>query len=123
MIRTSNFAMKRGLIGAVALILCATLAWGHAILVTSSPQANSIVSGPKIDIALKFNVRIDSARSLIRLVSADGSSTTVPLLPEKSSNVIAATASDVKPGKYKVVWQVLASDGHITRGEVPFSAK
>ena len=122
MIRTSNFAMKRQWIGAVGLILCAAVAWGHAILVTSSPQANSVVSGPKIDIKLKFNVRVDSTRSLIRLVSADGSSTTLPLLPERVSNVIAATASDVKPGKYKLAWQVLASDGHITRGEVPFSA-
>jgi len=115
--------MKRGLISAVALILCATVAWGHAILVASSPQANSFVTGPKIDITLKFNVRVDSTRSLIRLVSADGTSTTLPLLPEKVSNVIAATASDVKPGKYKLAWQVLASDGHISRGEVPFSAK
>lgn len=123
MIRTSNVAMKRGLIGAVALILCATVAWGHAILVTSSPQANSVVSGPKIDVMLKFNVRVDSTRSVIRLVSTDGTSTTLPLLPEKVSNVIAATASDVKPGKYRLAWQVLASDGHITRGEVPFSAR
>ena len=123
MIRTSNFAMNRRLIAAAVLILCATVAWGHAILVISSPQANSVVSGPKIDVTLKFNVRVDSTRSLIRLVSADGTSTTLPLLPEKVSNVIAATASDVKPGKYKLAWQVLASDGHITRGEVPFSAR
>ena len=123
MTRTSKFAMRRGLIGALAFVLCATVAWGHAILVMSNPQANSVVSGPKIDVTLKFNVRVDSTRSLIRLVSADGTSTTLPLLPEKVSNVIAATASDVKPGKYKLAWQVLASDGHITRGEVPFSAK
>src|SRR5262249_57500290 len=88
----------------------------------SNPQAISFVTGPKIDITLKFNVRVDSTRSLIRLVSADGTSTTLPLLPEKVSNVIAATATDVKPGKYKLAWQVLASDGHITPGEVPFSA-
>jgi copper resistance protein C len=123
MIRTSNFAMKRRFIGAVALILCATVAWGHAILVMSSPEANSIVSGPKIDITLKFNVRVDGPRSVIRLVSADGTARTLPLLPEKVSNVISATATDITPGKYRLAWQVLASDGHITRGEVPFSAK
>ena len=123
MIQTSNFAMKRRLTGAVALALCATVAWAHAILVTSSPEANSIVAGPKIDITLKFNVRVDSTRSLVRLLSADGTTRTIPLLPERVSNVIAATATDVKPGKYKLAWQVLASDGHITRGEVPFSAK
>jgi methionine-rich copper-binding protein CopC len=25
------------------------------------------------------------------------------------------------PGEYRLRWQVLASDGHITRGEIPFA--
>jgi methionine-rich copper-binding protein CopC len=29
----------------------------------------------------------------------------------------------LKPGAYKLQWQVLAPDGHITRGVVPFSVK
>jgi hypothetical protein len=28
---------------------------------------------------------------------------------------------DLTPGRYVVHWQVLAVDGHITRGEVPFT--
>lgn len=123
MVRTSKFKMKRLLAGATALILCATVAWGHAILVASSPKANSIVSGPNIDITLKFNVRIDSARSVLRLLSDSGTERTLALVQGKASNVVSATAGDVTPGKYKLAWQVLASDGHITRGEVPFSAK
>jgi copper resistance protein C len=123
MVRASKVTMKRLLGGAAALILCATVAWGHAILVASSPEANSIVSGPNIDISLKFNVRIDSARSVLRLVNDSRMERTLSLAPGKASNVVSATATDVTPGKYKLAWQVLASDGHITRGEVPFSAK
>lgn len=123
MVRASKVTMKRLLGGATALILCATVAWGHAILVASSPEANSIVSGPNIDITLKFNVRIDSARSVLRLVNDSGMERALSLAPGKASNVVSATANDVTPGKYKLAWQVLASDGHITRGEVPFSAK
>lgn len=123
MIQTSNFAMKRLLLSATTVVLCATVAWGHAILVASSPAANSVVSGPNIDISLKFNVRIDSTRSVLRLVNESGMERTLALLPGKTSNVVSANASEVTPGKYKLAWQVLASDGHITRGEVPFSAK
>ena len=123
MIQTSNFEVKRLLTSAAAVVLCATVAWGHAILVASSPEANSIVSGPNIDITLKFNVRIDSARSVLRLVNDSGMERTLAMAPGKASNMLSATATDVTPGKYKLAWQVLASDGHITRGEVPFSAK
>ena len=31
------------------------------------------------------------------------------------------TAAELQPGEYTVRWQVLAVDGHITRGDVPFT--
>jgi methionine-rich copper-binding protein CopC len=31
--------------------------------------------------------------------------------------------ADLSPGAYSVRWQVLAVDGHITRGEVPFTVR
>ena len=107
----------------VAVVLFVGVAWAHAILVASRPEANSIVNGPKIDIVLKFNVRIDATRSVVRLVSDDGATKPLNPLPGNASNVIQTSATDVRPGKYKLSWQVLASDGHITRGDVPFSAR
>jgi methionine-rich copper-binding protein CopC len=41
-----------------------------------------------------------------------------------SANAAVATltsqAQALNPGEYRIRWQVLASDGHITRGEIPF---
>lgn len=123
MSRIPNFLKRDLLIVAAAVVFCAGVAWAHAILLASTPEANSVVNGPSIDVTLKFNVRIDSKRSLIRLVSADGDTRSLAPLPGTASNIILARANDVKPGKYKLSWQALASDGHITRGEVPFSAR
>lgn len=120
----SNLFNRNGLIAvAAAVVLFVGVAWAHAILVASVPEANSIVNGPSVDVALKFNVRIDARRSLIRLVSDEGAAQTLTLVPGNTPNVILAKANDVRPGKYKLSWQALASDGHITRGEIPFSAK
>ena len=41
------------------------------------------------------------------------------LAPDTPPDVLRASA-DLKPGSYAVRWQVLAVDGHITRGDVPF---
>jgi len=105
------------------ILLFVGVAWAHAILVASSPEANSIVNGPKIDVVLKFNVRIDATRSVVRLVGDDGAIKSLNPQRGNASNVIQASVGDVRPGRYKLSWQVLASDGHITRGEVPFSAR
>jgi copper resistance protein C len=38
-----------------------------------------------------------------------------------SSNTLTSQAKGLPPGEYRLRWQVLASDGHLTRGEIPFS--
>ncbi len=96
---------------------------GHAILKESSPAANSSVAGPDVPITLKFNVRVDSARSKVQLSHPDDSVTELPLTKQVSPDTLSTKAAGLAPGAYKLQWQVLAPDGHITRGVVPFTVK
>jgi copper resistance protein C len=96
---------------------------GHAILKESSPAANATVLGPDVQITLKYNVRVDSARSKIQLSRPDESVTELPLAKQVSPDTLSSKATGLTPGAYKLQWQVLAPDGHITRGVVPFSVK
>jgi copper resistance protein C len=96
---------------------------GHAILKESSPAANATVVGPDVAITLKYNVRVDSARSKIQLSRPDESVTELPLAKQVSPDTLSSKATGLTPGAYKLQWQVLAPDGHITRGVVPFSVK
>jgi copper resistance protein C len=111
------------LAAAVLLIGGATSAFAHAILVESIPASNSNVPGPNVPITLKFNVRIDAARSALQIVLPGGKSRSLAVTAGKTLNTMLASASDLGPGRYELVWQVLASDGHITRGRVPFRVK
>jgi methionine-rich copper-binding protein CopC len=96
---------------------------GHAILKESSPAANATVAGPDVVITLKYNVRVDSTRSKIQLSRPDESVTELPLTKQISPDTLSSKATGLTPGAYKLQWQVLAPDGHITRGVVPFSVK
>jgi hypothetical protein len=96
---------------------------GHAILKESSPAANATVVGPDVSITLKYNVRVDSARSKVQLSHPDDSITELPLTKQVSPDTLSSKATGLTPGAYKLQWQVLAPDGHITRGVVPFSVK
>jgi methionine-rich copper-binding protein CopC len=106
----------------VALTLSSNLAYAHAILVEASPSANSTVAGPSIPIKLRFSVRIDAKRSRLELVGPDKMSTLLSAT-QPSSDTLQAVAEGLKAGSYSLRWQVLAADGHITRGEIPFNVK
>jgi methionine-rich copper-binding protein CopC len=95
----------------------------HAILLEASPAKERSVAGPDFNIRLKFNSRVDAARSQVSLVLPEQTVRTLTIEKQASPDVLTAKASGLKPGAYRLRWQVLASDGHITRGEYPFDVK
>jgi copper resistance protein C len=102
------------------LLACAPPAEAHAILLKSFPAANSTVSEPDIAISLSFNSRMDGQRSRLTLIGPDSSEQKIEIGPQKSPDTLTARAENLKSGSYRLRWQVLALDGHITRGEIPF---
>ena len=109
----------------VAVLIAASprLALAHAVLLSSSPQKNAAVNGPDITISLKYNSRVDGAHSSLTLVKPDGSVENVGALTQPLPDTLSATGHKLAKGAYKLRWQVLSSDGHITRGEVPFQVE
>lgn len=95
----------------------------HAILVASTPGENSVVAGPDLVIALRFNVRVDGSRSRISLVRPDMSVQHLSVKKQTSPDILTASATGLTPDAYRIRWQVLAADGHISNGEVPFTVR
>jgi methionine-rich copper-binding protein CopC len=110
-----------GLSIAVLLWLNPGRAGAHAIIVESTPQVNGVVTGPRLEVKLRFNERVDGSRSRLTLVSPDGVSHTIRLSQQASPDSLLATVPDLAPGRYQLHWQVLAGDGHITQGTIPFT--
>jgi copper resistance protein C len=98
-------------------------ALAHAVLVSSTPQRNAAVSGPDITINLKYNSRVDGARSTLSLLKPDGTVERIGTPAQPAPDVLSATGHGLAKGAYVLRWQVLATDGHITRGEVPFQVQ
>ena len=102
------------------LLFAASAAHAHAIILSSRPTSGAQVAGRTLPVHLRFNSRIDQERSRLELIAPDGSSTALPLGATGRPDVIAATAEDLKAGSYRLRWQVMSLDGHITRGDIPF---
>jgi len=106
---------------AAAMLAAMPRAHAHAVIIDSTPAINATVKAGAVDIVLHYNSRIDHLRSRLTLVSADGKARSLAIAPDSAPDVIKAGASDLTPGHYRLRWQVLAIDGHLTRGDIPFS--
>jgi copper resistance protein C len=115
------FAIAASVLCVAALLSMAWLAEAHAVLKETSPAANSVVKGPDLPIKLRYNVRVDSSRSKLQLLMPDNSTSDLAIGKQSAPDTLDSKATGLKPGAYRIRWQVLAPDGHITRGEVPFT--
>lgn len=109
----------------IAALLGFTLAPGsasaHAILMKSEPVAGASVPTGKADMSFQYNSRIDRARSRLTLTKPDHSQSVLKIVPSGPPDLLQTSTELTTPGAYVVRWQVLAIDGHITRGDVPFT--
>jgi hypothetical protein len=108
---------------AVVLVLVPRAALAHAVLVQSTPTINATVEGPDVAVSMKFSLRVDGARSTLLLSTSDGKSQPLAIERQGSPDTLTTHATKLGPGKYAIHWQVLATDGHVTRGEIPFRVK
>lgn len=109
---------------AAAFLISSWPIFAHAILLHSTPKPNEVLAGPAVTLALTFNSKVDQARSSLVLEKADHSTSKVTInLDPGSPERLTGKVSSLTPGPYTLHWQVLAVDGHITRGDVPFQIK
>jgi hypothetical protein len=104
----------------VVALLLPGIARAHAILEESTPQAGAAVKPGSLDLHFRYNSRIDRTRSRLTLIRPDRTKDTIPIAPDGAPEIIDAHLT-LSPGAYIIRWQVLAVDGHITRGDVPIT--
>lgn len=101
-------------------LLSAVPAGAHAIILSAAPAPDAVLHAGDLPVLLRFNSRIDLERSRLTLIGPDASAATLPLDAAAGPDSLAAAARGLVPGRYRLRWQVLGVDGHITRGDIPF---
>ncbi len=105
---------------ALLLTLGAQPAFAHAILVASTPAPYAHIQPGPLAILLRYNSRIDTGRCKVTLQAPDRTIARLPASAGAGPDQLTAIVN-VTPGAYVLRWQVLAVDGHITRGDVRFT--
>jgi methionine-rich copper-binding protein CopC len=97
----------------------------HAVLMSSSPAANSVLAEAPREVRLSFNERIEARFSSVTLTRNDGTKVQVPRPaadPQKQHDLIISLPA-LAPGKYQVRWQTTSADSHRIQGQFGFEIK
>jgi hypothetical protein len=109
--------------GALALLAAPRPAAAHAVVVVSDPPAGATLPAPPARVSIRFNSRLDHERSRLTLVGPDGAEPPLAIASGSDPTVLEAACPALAPGAWRIRWQVLAVDGHITRGDIPFTIR
>ena len=108
------------LVAGVLALWLAPPATAHSLLIGSSPGADAVVTAAP-GVALRFNNRIEKKLSQLRLVPPRGEPHVLPLRTGGAVDALEAPLPPLMPGRYRVEWRVLSTDGHVVSGAFAFS--
>jgi methionine-rich copper-binding protein CopC len=116
--------LRRIAVCSVALLaLWPQLAWTHAFPQHSQPKVGATVAVPPRRVQIWFDGALEPLFSSIRVQDANGSrvDTGDGHVNAADPTLLETSLGPLAPGTYRVVWSVVARDGHRTEGDFAFT--
>jgi len=116
----------------LALLAAAGIIWtcwtgippaqAHAIIIESEPRQNEAVAAPK-RLVLRFNGRLEKRLCSVQVIGGPGQRSVALFRQEADAgpDTLTYPLPPLEPGSYQARWKVMAADGHVTEGAVPFT--
>jgi len=106
----------------VALLVGAAGVGAHAFLDRAEPRVGSTIKTAPAHVRLWFTGALESAYSRVQVLDEAGQRVDLgdSALDAERRNVLRVSLPALPPGRYKVLWRVLAIDSHVTEGDFTF---
>jgi methionine-rich copper-binding protein CopC len=103
--------------------LWSQLSWAHAFPHHSEPKVGATVAVPPSRVQIWFDGALEPLFCSIRVHDANGRrvDTGDEHVDTTDSTLLETTVLPLAPGIYRVVWSVVARDGHRTEGDFTFT--
>ena len=96
----------------------------HFSLSRSEPAAEATVAPPE-ELRLWFTQAPQDNSMSVRLMAGDAVVETGPAIPDSGDDKVygVAVGRTLEEGGYTIAWRAMAADGHVVRGEIPFTVQ
>lgn len=121
---TGGFVVTSILLALVS-IYSAPLAGAHAILESSSPSDQSVLTGSPARVRLSFSEPVTLVTGALRVFDSAGTRVDegLPSHAGSSSQVAVGLKPDLPAGSYVVSWRIISADSHPIHGGFVFSVR
>ena len=126
---TGSVRNRSGVIAAIVLLLCLFtspgVSRGHAFPDHAEPRVGSTVSSPPAVVRIWFSGALEPAFSTIAVLDANGKKVDKGdgRVNASDATLLETSLPPLPSGVYRVVWNVIARDGHRTAGDHTFEIK
>lgn len=98
-------------------------AWGHAFPQRAEPRVGATVVVSPTRVRIWFDGALEPAFSTLRVQHASGQPVDKgdARVDPADATLLEASLPPLSPGTYRVIWSVVARDGHRTEGDYTFS--
>jgi methionine-rich copper-binding protein CopC len=113
------------LLGAVFLAALPGYAAAHAFLDHSQPGADAVLASPPASVQLWFSRAMEPSFSTVRVVDQNGKQVDngKPAVNGKDPKLLEIGLQPLAAGTYKVIWRIVALDGHKAKGDFKFTVR
>lgn len=115
----------KSLIAASALLLAAAGSpaslWAHAYPMVAVPTDGAVLREPPREVRIQFTEGIELEFSRIEVKNAAGEKMNAGNLRRIADDTVAVAVKALGPGTYRIEWQVLSVDTHVTDGVLRFT--
>jgi methionine-rich copper-binding protein CopC len=120
---SNRLTARVGLIAAIIVgcgMFLVAPASAHTRLLSSDPAENAqVVSLPQV--TLRFSESVQRIGITVRVLDSAGTAHQTGAPQVAGFMVTQGVTAGLTPGAYRTVYRVVASDGHVATGEVPFT--
>jgi copper transport protein len=116
-------ALLATVIGLLAATGPASPAHAHAVLESTSPEADSLIQEPPAQIVLTFSEPVSPVADRVRVIAPDGSRVDRNEPRPEGRQLIIPVEPLTQPGTYLVSFRVISADSHPVYGTFSFSIK
>lgn len=113
-------ALKTLIALACCLFIWSQVAFGHAVLVATSPATGAVLAQTPQEITLKFNEPVRA--TTLRLFDPKGQALKIGVQADGNDGLrLALPGGTAEAGTYVLNWRVLSQDGHPVAGRLDYS--
>lgn len=111
---------RAALIALIFLLAVPASAFGHAVLLRTTPSASGVVNTMPTQITLSFSEPVEARFASVSVTNAGADQRTAGR-PTASGNTLTVPLETLEEGWYLVYWRVISTDGHPIRGAYTFA--